>query len=862
MKTFYTHNSFTALCFFIAVFAFTSRMDAANRTASVSGNWNVKATWGGAAVPVAGDAVTINNGVTVSVTAPASCTTISFPTNNATTTTININTGITLTVSGAITIPRSSAGFNQINVGSGILNAGSIAFTNGGAANKHQITISSGTVTVTGNVTQTGSTGSATISFSGAGTLNLGGNFYTSTTGTLTTFAGCTVNYNGAGAQTVSTFTYSNLTLLGSGIKTAGGIINTTTLDNGGSTILNMQGFTLNASIIDNTGGTIQFGGSSNGKAILTGTVEYTGSTQTITTGTYATLYIIGGGGIKTVNGDISVTTLDNGGLSNIATILDMGTNNLTATSIENTNATIKFGGLTNGKAISTGTVEYYGTTQTITTGTYATINISATGTKTAGGNISATSLDNGGLNDSATILDMIGNTLNVTTIENTNGTIKFSGLNNGKAITTGIVEYYGVTQTVASGTYGSLNISTAGTKTASNTLTVNGSLTTATGAILDMTTYQLLGNLTSIVNDGTIKTAYQDMNWRIPIPSGKIWGGIGTVEYSATNIPGYDGGQGIVAGTYNNLTTSGFGNKWLQGDITVLGDIVISAPTILNVNNNNFWSNNNYDIYLSGDFTNNGSFNEQQKTVIFNSTSNDQIIGGSTITDFYDFNVNNNGNSVILNKAININHKLTFSTTGFIELGLNTLTINSWSNGDIVGLSSDRYVIWNGGKFIINGVGNGETIQFPVGLSKASTDYARVDITNHDASQTTFEYTSVYNYLNSEGTSSGGNQITTKGVDLTYNITSASTNADITLYWDVSKELPLFTRNLSQVQHHNGTKWELKGVGGPATQMGTSTIYSRIATGVTSFSPYAVGDQDTPLPIELLEFNANVRER
>jgi hypothetical protein len=47
----------------------------------------------------------------------------------------------------------------------GNLNAGSIAFTNGGAASaaRHQITISTGTVTVSGNLTQTGSTGSASI---------------------------------------------------------------------------------------------------------------------------------------------------------------------------------------------------------------------------------------------------------------------------------------------------------------------------------------------------------------------------------------------------------------------------------------------------------------------------------------------------------------------------------------------------------------------------------------------------------------------------------------------------------------------------------------------------------------------------
>lgn len=39
----------------------------AARTASVTGNWNDTATWGGAAVPVSGDTVTINDGITVTI---------------------------------------------------------------------------------------------------------------------------------------------------------------------------------------------------------------------------------------------------------------------------------------------------------------------------------------------------------------------------------------------------------------------------------------------------------------------------------------------------------------------------------------------------------------------------------------------------------------------------------------------------------------------------------------------------------------------------------------------------------------------------------------------------------------------------
>ena len=186
-------------------------------------------------IPQAGDVVNITGGFNVTANVNAGCVSLTFPSNNTNNNTLTIASGISLSISGAITIPRAgqSGGgggtnyLNQIAVGAGTLNAGSIAFTNGDGIVRHRITITTGTVNVSGDIT-TNSTGtSATIAFTSAGTLRVGGQLMSSGTvgGTLTTFAGSTVEYNGSAAQTVKTGTYlGNLTLSGSDVKTTTGV--------------------------------------------------------------------------------------------------------------------------------------------------------------------------------------------------------------------------------------------------------------------------------------------------------------------------------------------------------------------------------------------------------------------------------------------------------------------------------------------------------------------------------------------------------------------------------------------------------------------------------------------------------------
>ena len=188
-----------------------------NYTSAKSGYWNDPVTWGGAGVPVAGDIVVMDNSAVVTVTADAECASITF--TNSKPNSLSIGSKILLKVSGSITIggAQTGHGINSLDVGDGYLAAGNIIFDNGGHG--HQITISTGTVTVTGNVSGPNNETECVITFSGAGLLKLGGSIFNSANNTLTTFPGSTVEYNATVPQTVGNFIYSNLKLSNIGVK-------------------------------------------------------------------------------------------------------------------------------------------------------------------------------------------------------------------------------------------------------------------------------------------------------------------------------------------------------------------------------------------------------------------------------------------------------------------------------------------------------------------------------------------------------------------------------------------------------------------------------------------------------------------
>ena len=85
------------------------------------------------------------------------------------------------------------------------------------------------------------------------------------------------------------------------------------------NSVLNMRGGILTSSAVLSMDGTVRFSGPTNAKPFSSGTVEYNGTTQTVTNGNYYKLLFSGVGGVYTIANDIDIAntlTVTNGALT------------------------------------------------------------------------------------------------------------------------------------------------------------------------------------------------------------------------------------------------------------------------------------------------------------------------------------------------------------------------------------------------------------------------------------------------------------------------------------------------------------------------------------------------------------------
>jgi len=463
----------------LSLFVYTNRLQAATVTISSNTNWNAITSGSGTAgQPNSTDDVVIASGAILTVNVPTA-TCASLTVNAASVANgVSIASPNSLTVIGAITMNMPTTAVNStIDVADGSLTAASIAIPGSATASRNCIVkLSTGTITVSGNISFSGTAAQAQLTFYGSGTLNIAGNLTAG--GTFTKSTG-TVNYNGA-AQTVGLYSYNNLSLTGSGIKTITGLASVT------------GNFTTAGTISATTTVALAIGGNLTIGSGTTITIPAFALTVTGTSAINGSLVISGTAGTKTFTGAVTIAT----GASLAETIvstLSFGndvTNNGTITEIGATAVTIA-GNLTNNGTFTatTGVHTLSGSAKTIT-GTITIPSLAVTGSYTNTNTLTVSTALTG-----ATLTQGSGATLNIGGTS-TITTLTATALSN-------TVSYTGAAQTVKAIAYNNLTLSGSGVKTLTGITTIAGNLTlSGTASTTTAANFTIGGNLT--IGNGT----------------------------------------------------------------------------------------------------------------------------------------------------------------------------------------------------------------------------------------------------------------------------------------------------------------------------------------------------------------------
>jgi hypothetical protein len=285
------------------------------------------------------------------------------------------------------------------------------------------------------------------------------------------------------------------------------------------------------------------------------------------------------------------------------------------------------------------------------------------------------------------------------------------------------------------------------------------------------------------------------------------------------------------------------------QNQITITGNMKLHPGTAMTI---------------FGNFNNNGNFSDTGQVVNFSGTSN-QVISGTSISTFKNCVVNNT-NGISLQRSVNIANTLTL-TAGGVFLQSNTLTIQnsstsaiSRSTGYIVSEQTNNTGIL---AWILNSTTGPHIFPFatntgtyiPFTLDLTSGNIGTVSLATYPTNISNFPYPSnpdlVTHVNNALGVDNSINtvdrfwQIIKTGISGTANITFKATGSEVGSI-----------TNLQAYRWNSSTQgWETP----PGAQ--SNGALSVTVQNVSTFSPWTLAGNDSPLPVELLSFTATLNE-
>ncbi|MEP2773855.1 MAG: T9SS type A sorting domain-containing protein [Fulvivirga sp.] len=315
-------------------------------------------------------------------------------------------------------------------------------------------------------------------------------------------------------------------------------------------------------------------------------------------------------------------------------------------------------------------------------------------------------------------------------------------------------------------------------------------------------------------------------------------------------------GAQNVIGTTYDDININVSGTKTSIGSLDINGHLTITGTAQLNV------ESGNDNINLAGNWTATSSnadpFVEgtDNEIVTFDGGSNQVITNLLGAESFNNLTVSKSAGLLSpSNTNIDIEGILSL-ISGNIRLGTDNMIIGN--AGSITNGSSASYIITNNTGSLtqtnVGGAGRTGDIIFPVGKSG---EYTPITI-NNDAGTADNFIVRVCQDVYEEATCESGTVVNSDVVDRTWFISESiagGSDATVTFQWNTANETSGFDRTNLLFKHHNGSIWETIGAGS-AVAVGGGTYEASVAN-VNDFSPFAVEDGDSPLPVELVSFDA-----
>jgi hypothetical protein len=208
------------------------------------------------------------------------------------------------------------------------------------------------------------------------------------------------------------------------------------------------------------------------------------------------------------------------------------------------------------------------------------------------------------------------------------------------------------------------------------------------------------------------------------------------------------------------------------------------------------------------------------------------------------------------VNGNVSVSNNLNLTNNARLSLNNNNITLTGTSS--TITTAANSYIVTNGtGKLAIENIGSGGrtgSVLFPVG---SEINYNPVTISNAGTMDAFSARTEPGIKSSYTGEASTGTPYTMNAVNNTWFITegiAGGSNANITLQWNASQELPGFNRAQSQFGHYANGNWMLSG----GTAAAGSDPFTITGTGITSFSPFGVLNGSASLPLYSISINAS----